>query len=183
MYGRIRKGRIMKRRILGVVLLLLALAGVATAEDTEGASDKLAGKAKIYSLLFDGEISANDARDFKGFSTTLDLSVYLEAGLTLEKPVKYRVSWTSGQKWLSYKKPNPDHLRRGNLFFDAGTYGGLDVSFKVAVPAGVQTGDKTFRVRVRAIYADTSRDACVKSSSIFYAHDGTMLHSEPGLCR
>lgn len=156
-------------RILIAMLLFLALAGAVAAEDTEQASDKLAGKDVIYLVIFSGSISAKDLQDGKGFTTTLDLRVVPDeghTGKTLDKAVKYRVSWTSGGKWLSYKKPNPDHLRRGNLFFDADEHGELFSSFKVAAPAGVLSEDKTFRLRVRAIYADKTRDVCTMPGEI-----------------
>ena len=143
----------MKARILIAVLLLLGLAGAVVAEDTEGASDKLAGKLPVNFLSVEGSISANDFEDGKGFKTTLSLRIGTPINQEGELPAKYRISWTSNRKWLSYKKPNPDHLRRGNIFVDADKSGFTVVDgIKVAVPAG-----KTFRVRVRPIYADKTR--------------------------
>jgi len=167
------KGWIMKLRILGVILLLLALAGVATAEDTE-----LAGKEKISWFVFFGDLSPEDVQDGKGVTTMLQ--VYVKAGEifdTLEKPVKYRISWSSSGKWLSHKKPNPDHLRRGNLFFDADGRGWLNASFKVALPEGVLRYKKVFRVRVRAFYADKTRDECVKAGGIIPFYEDITVES------
>ena len=157
MYGKIRKGFIMKARIVIAVLLLLSLAGVATAEDTEQASDKLAGKGfiRIVDVRGASDISSNVQAEGKGFETTIDIRIVIGGPVrtTPEQPSKYRISWTSNRKWLSYKKPNPDHLRRGNLFVDADADGDTTVTgIKVAVPAG-----KTFRLRVRPIYADKTR--------------------------
>lgn len=159
----------MTRKILIALALMLALAGGALAQDEEEKSgdeapDKLAGKAGIVFAIAqsDPKLSKSEMsawNDGKGWSGTVRLEWQFQAGLEL--PAKYRISWTGNRKWLSYKKPNPEHGRRGNLLVDGNGSAIQELTFKAAINSG-----KTFRIRIRPIYADKTRgpDATIETA-------------------
>ena len=166
----------MYRRILIAVALLLGLVAGALAKDEDSSSDKLAGKASVEFIVIDGKIPAGQLQDGKGFTATLEIGIHTD-DRRLEQPTKYQVSWTVGRKWLSKKKPNPDHRRRGNLFVDVGEEWTHIRQLKVFVPAG-----KTLRLRVRPFYADKTRgEDCVVTGSLFdFGNGNGYLHNDDG---
>ena len=153
-----------------VLILLFALSGIGLAQDD-------AGKASIESVILHAFVTRPNMRE--GEDRKSALTIYIQTSdNTLEQPLKYRVSWTS-KKWLSWKKPNPENRRRGNLFLDAGSNGMTSRwGIQVALPPG-----RTLRVRVRPIYADRTRgEVCIKDGVFIHTRVGGTI-SFPDWCR
>ena len=140
------------RTLLALVVTLIAISSASGQDET--ANSPLARFFYGIDLTTQG---VADMQAGKAWSGTLDIFWWHDPGGV--KPVKYRLSWTVNQQWLSHEKANPSHNRRGNLFFTGGQ-DNYSHGLAVTVPK-----DKTLRLRVRLIYPDKSRAECTISKT------------------
>lgn len=124
----------MYRKILITLLVLLILAGAATAQDSN-------------TWCWDWEEDCHPKAVLAPIAMTsvggLGSWAELHWGAPEKKPDGYRISWAINGRWRSWKKPNTE--TRGNAFVDGDT---LRYTIRgLSVPAG-----KTLRIRIRARY-------------------------------
>ena len=149
MYGKIRKGFIMKARIVIAVLLLLGLAGAVAAQN--GVCRRCHVIMVESAILTASELA--DIEAGKSWRGTLKVTTHFPGSR------KDLISWTAGKRWLNLKHANPAHGRRGNVYasriygHDTNSHG----TFVARIPAG-----NTLRVRARPVLEDGSLgQACV----------------------